>query len=71
MRVKIIVKPNSDCNCLIKLKEGEFGVGSLEIFKWVFVNAFFRNDKDRKISNAGKEILFVQVFIEDLLHIKL
>ncbi len=25
----------------LKLKEGEFGVGSLEIFKWVFVNAFF------------------------------
>ncbi len=25
----------------LKLKEGEFNVGSLEIFKWVFVNAFF------------------------------
>ena len=25
----------------LKLKEGEFGVGSFEIFKWVFVNAFF------------------------------
>ncbi len=25
----------------LQLKEGEFGVGSLEIFKWVFVNAFF------------------------------
>ncbi len=25
----------------LKLKEGEFDVGSLEIFKWVFVNAFF------------------------------
>ena len=25
----------------LKLKEGEFNVGSLEIFKWIFVNAFF------------------------------
>jgi len=25
----------------LKLKEGEFDVGSFEIFKWVFVNAFF------------------------------
>ncbi|MDO8675023.1 MAG: DapH/DapD/GlmU-related protein [Candidatus Omnitrophota bacterium] len=25
----------------LKLKEGEFAVGSPEIFKWVFVNAFF------------------------------
>lgn len=25
----------------LKLKEGEFDVGSIEIFKWVFVNAFF------------------------------
>ena len=25
----------------LKLKEGEFDVGSSEIFKWVFVNAFF------------------------------
>ena len=25
----------------LKLKEGEFDVGSPEIFKWVFVNAFF------------------------------
>ena len=25
----------------LELKEGEFDVGSLEIFKWVFVNAFF------------------------------
>ncbi len=25
----------------LKLKEGEFAVGSLEIFKWVFINAFF------------------------------
>jgi len=25
----------------LKLKEGEFNVGSFEIFKWVFVNAFF------------------------------
>jgi len=25
----------------LRLKEGEFDVGSVEIFKWVFVNAFF------------------------------
>lgn len=25
----------------LKLKEGEFAIGTVEIFKWVFVNAFF------------------------------
>jgi acetyltransferase-like isoleucine patch superfamily enzyme len=29
----------------LKLKEGEFTVGSLEIFKWIFVNAFFMSVK--------------------------